>query len=146
MNYAINRSNLFPLIDEEVSRVASETYADDGTPLYDNIIITANDKDTITRLEDDAINALVKRTYDICTLLPETETDNAELVFYVPGFDTSMEDATSREITRYIVLNTCAAWFQSRCTGRVEEYTARGQVAQDKAVTLLKSIKAPSRI
>lgn len=146
MNYVIDRKKLFPLIDEEVSRIANETYADDGTSLYDNIIILSTDKPKIEQLEGDVINDFIKRTFDICTLLPQTETENAELVFNVPGFDVTMEDVVVQEITRYIVLGTCAAWFRSRCTGRVEEYTARAQEAMGKAVTLLKSIKAPSRI
>ena len=49
------------------------------------------------------------------------------------------------EITRYIVLNVCAAWFQERWSAKAEEYAARGQVAMDKAVTMLKTIKSPKR-
>lgn len=140
MEYTIDRTVLFPLIEEEVSRVANESYTDDGDSMYDVIRLTSLDNATIVRLEDDAIDALVKRTIDICTY------NGSVLYFDVPDFDTYLESATTREITRYIVLNTCAAWFQSRMPGKVDEYANRGQVAMDKAVTYLKSIKAPERV
>lgn len=154
MDYTVDRDMLFPLIDEEVSRVANETYSDDGTSLYDNIRITSADHDTIDRLEDDAVNTFVKRVQDICTLSAEhtaEDEDGEEVVipavlsFYVPDFDLSLTEITAREITRYIVLNTCAAWFQARCKDKVQEYADRSQVAMDKAVAYLKTIKLHDR-
>ncbi len=155
MEYIIDRDSLFPLIDEEVSRVANEAYSEDGASLYDGIIITSADRRTIGRLEDDAINSLIKRTSDICRPVPGVfrETEGTTLIqvlprlsFDVPDFDEGLNDVTVEEITRYIVLNVCAAWFQSRYPGKVEEFAGRGQVAMDKAVTLLKTIKAPRRV
>lgn len=155
MEYIIDRDGLFPLIDEEVSRVANEAYSEDGASLYDGIIITSADHRTIERLEDDAINSLIERTSDICKPVPGgfREAEDTTLIqvlprlsFEVPDFDEDFADVTVEEITRYIVLNVCAAWFQSRCSGKVEEYASRGQVAMDKAVTLLKTIKAPRRV
>ena len=139
MEYIINRDTLYLIIYEEVSRVANEAYDEAGNSLYDSIIITSADNATIERLEDDAIDAFVKRTIDICTW------EMAFLRFDVPDFKEELSDATKWEITRYIVLNVCAAWFQSRIPSKVEEYALRGQAAMDKAVTYLKTIKAPSR-
>lgn len=139
MEYIIDRDMLYPLIYEEVSRVANEAYDEEGNSLYDGIIITSADKPTVNRLEDDAIDALVKRTIDICTF------QIGQLSFDVPDFKEDLTDATKTEITRYIVMNVCAAWFQSRIPSKVEEYALRGQAAMDKAVTYLKTIKAPSR-
>lgn len=139
MEYIIDRDMLYPLIYEEVSRVANEAYDEEGNPLYDGIIITSADMATIVRLEDDAIDALLKRTIDI------SRQDLAFLRFDVPDFKEDLTDATKTEITRYIVMNVCAAWFQSRIPSKVEEYALRGQAAMDKAVTYLKTIKAPSR-
>ncbi len=130
---------LYPLIYEEVSRVANEAYDEEGNSLYDGIIITSADKPTVNRLEDDAIDALVKRTIDICTF------QIGQLSFDVPDFKEDLTDATKTEITRYIVMNVCSAWFQSRIPSKVEEYALRGQTAMDKAVTYLKTIKAPTR-
>ena len=155
MEYSINYNELFDLVDEEVSRIANEAYDQDENALYDGIIITSADHNTVRRLERDAINTLVKRTEDICTPMPGAETKAADgtvkttlpaLEFDVPDFDLFFEDAVSEEITRYITLNTVAAWCQSRCPTKVDEYANRGQVAIDKAVSLLKAIKAPRRV
>ena len=145
MDYVIDRPQLYSLIDQEVSRVANETYADDGTSLYDNIIVTSNDRTAIERLENDAIDSFVKRTFDICTPVYDNGETESGLAFDVPGFDAAMGPATEREITRYIVFSTCAGWFRSRCVSRVEEFSALAKEAMDKAVTFLKSIKAPER-
>lgn len=150
MEYYIDYTELSELVKEEVSRIANEAYDQDGNSLYDGIRITSADTDTILRLERDAVNALVKRTQDICTPTPGGETALISVLprleFDVPDFDAFFEDAVNEEITRYITLNTVAAWCQSRCTAKVEEYTNRGQVAMDKAVALLKAIKAPRRV
>ena len=139
MEYYIDRDTLYSLIFEEVSRVADEAYDDTGASLYDAVIITSKDDATIERMEDDAIDALVKRTVDIAT-------QSASLLsFDVPDFKEDLTDATYLEITRYISLNVCAAWFQSRMPSKVEEYTLRSQAAMDKAVTYLKTIKPPKR-
>lgn len=155
MDYHINYNELFDLISEEVSRIANEAYDQDGNSLYDGIRLTSADIDTVRRMERDAVNALVKRTEDICTPIPGGNTEAEDgtitavlpsLEFYVPDFDLFFEDAVSEEITRYITLDTVAAWCRSRCPAKVEEYAGRGQAAMDKAVALLKAIKAPRRI
>ena len=140
MEYIVDKSILFPLVDEEVSRVANETYSEDGTSLYDTIVITENDKPTIGRMMDDAVNTFVKRAQDI------VRYEKGKLTFIrIPDFDESLTAPTEQEITRYIVLNTCAAWFQSRNRDKVEEFTLRGQTAMDKAIAYLKTIKHPTR-
>lgn len=155
MDYQIDYTGLFELVNEEVSRIANEAYDQDGNSLYDGIRITSADVDIITRLERDAVNALIKRTQDICTPVSgrtyEAEdgtpvVELPKLEFDVPDFDLFFEEAVNDEITRYITLNVVAAWSQSRCPAKVEEYTNRGQVAMDKAVHLLKAIKAPRRV
>ncbi len=139
MEYFIDRDTLYSQIFEEVSRVANEAYDDTGASLYDAIIPTSQDNATIDRLQDDAIDALLKRTVDICKI------DGDVLRFDVPDYDEDFAGVTSWEISRFITMNVCAAWFQSRMPSKVEEYTLRGQTAMDKAVTYLKTIKAPSR-
>ena len=103
--------------------------------MYDLVRIKSPDIPTIVRLEDDAIDHFVRRTMDICTV------DGSSLVFDVPDFDDSNTEMTRREITRYIVLNVCAAWFFTGVKGRVEEYAKRSEEAMNKAITYLKTIK-----
>ena len=145
MLYLINSPSLYDKIDEEISRVAANEYTDGGDPMYDHIVLHSNDRGEISRLQGDAVNTLVKRNYDIITIVPNNSQGLPGLQFNVPDLDTTTEDIIRDEITRYIVLNTCAAWFQARAKDKVEEYTNRGQVALDKAVAMLHTRKAPTR-
>lgn len=145
MNYTINLSALYDLIDEEVSRVAAYEHSDNGDSLYDGIVLHSNDADEIRRLQNDAINTIVKRNYDVVTISPSDSQGNPVLVFSVPDMDTSLESTVKAELDRFIVLNVCAAWFQSRIIAKVEEFANRGQVALDKASTMLHLRKTPTR-
>ena len=157
MYYVIDKPALLESIKEEVSHVADEAYTDDGTALYDSVMVTLRDKRTLERFIDDAVNAFVRREYDIAKFAPEVNyhydeyghaTDQVasvtpRLEFYLPDFDTTMTDAAKEELDRYIVLYACAAIFQQRRAAVVPEYTARTQAAMDKAVALLKFRKHP---
>lgn len=145
MLYLINPATLYDLIDEEISRVAAIEYAEDGTPLFDAIVLHSGDRNEIKRLQDDAINTIVKRNYDIITIVPRNHDRLQGLQFNVPDLDTSTEEIIREELTRFVTLNACAAWFQSRAKNKVEEYANRGQVALDKATSMLHTRKAPTR-
>lgn len=145
--YTINRTSLRDRIDEEVSHVANEAYADNGQSLYDSIIVTEKDDEVVGRYIDDAINAFVNRTFDICKYFYATDTNESQpserLQFYVPDFDETMEDATMEEITKFIVLFACSSLLQTRRPLVVPQFNERMQAALTKAVTLLKSRKSP---
>lgn len=142
MKYVIDIQHLYPLIDEEISRVAASSYGDDSSPLYDSIVLHSNDRDEIVRLVGDASNAIVKRNYDILTVLPG---ENPVFSFCTPDIPEGYEDIADDELTRFIVLNVCAAWFQARAKDKVEEFSLRGQAALDKASAILHTRKAPQR-
>jgi len=150
MYYTINRTNLRDRIDEEVSIVANDAYGDNGLSLYDSIVLTEKDNDMVGRFIDDAINAFVNRTFDICKYYYTTESGSTEtsesLEFYIPDFDETMEQATKDEITKFIVLYACTSLFQSRRPMVVPQFTERMQAALTKAVSLLKSRKSPIRL
>lgn len=168
MYYVIDKRALYSRVDEEVSRVADDAYADDGTPLYDTVILTERDKELVDRYLDDAVSALVTRTFDICKYAPlvvykEDDQGNVtdeidhivpRLYFHVPDLDTGMEERLdekgelppfiSEELSRYIALHAANSVFLTRRTGVVPQYTDRVQAAMNKAVALLKSRKAPN--
>mgnify|MGYP007069940818 CR=1 FL=1 len=152
MYYVIDKPALLESIREEVSGVADAAYSDDGTALYDAVMVTDRDKPTLERFIDDAVSQFVRREFDITKYSPETYTDENQqtqltgrmrLLFYIPDFDDTMADAATAELDRYIVMYACAALFQQRRPAVVPEYTTRTQTAMDKAVTLLKSRKHP---
>ena len=142
MYYVIDKPALLESIREEVSHVADEAFADDGTALYDSVMVTLRDNRTLDRFIDDAVNAFVRREFDIAKFAP-AEDSTPRLQFYIPDFDETMADAAKAELDRYIVLYACAAIFQQRRASVVPEYTTRTQSAMDKAVSLLKSRKHP---
>jgi len=148
--YTINRTSLRDRIEEEVSHVANDAYADNGQSLYDSIIVTEKDEEMVGRFIDDAINAFVNRTFDICKYAYITDTLGSQpvehLEFYVPDFDETMEDAMKEEVTKFIVLFVCVSLFQTRRPMVVPQFTERMQAALTKAVSLLKSRKSPIRL
>jgi hypothetical protein len=153
MYYVIDKSRLWDMIDEEVSKVADEAYSDTGTALYDSIVLTEKDRSTIDRFIDDAVSAFVKREFDVTKYAPlavHSDEDPREisgviprLLFHVPDFDETMAATMDSELDRYIVLFSCNALFQQRRPALVPEYTARTQSSMDKAVALLKYRKHP---
>lgn len=145
MTYLINSTELYDKIDEEISRVAVREYTDDDTPMYDAVVLHSNDAGEIRRLQGDAVNTLVKRNYDIVTIVPNNPQGLPGLSFNVPDLETSTEDIIREEISRFIVLNVCAAWFQARAKDKVEEFANRSQVALDKASVMLHTRRAPIR-
>lgn len=139
MEYEYNIGTLLEGVKEEVSRVAGAAYAEDGTPLYDAVIITSAEYPTIERYLRDAKGALALRTADICF------PDEDMLLFNVPDFGEQFAEVVAQEIDRYFILGACSSWFQQRLPAKAEEYAARSQAAADKAVGLLKTIQAPTR-
>lgn len=144
MFYTINKDALWEKVKEEVSKVADEAYAENGASLYDNIILTSKDRNTINGFVDDAIALFVRREFDVTsqpTVVPAGSPP--KLVFNVPDFDTPLASMFADELTRYIVLSCCVALFQQRRPAVVPEYTNRAKAAMDNAVSLLKSRKHP---
>lgn len=146
MYYTINKTILKALIDEEVSKVADEAYAENGASLYDSVILTEKDAALVDRLLGEAVRSLVTRTYDICKYVSDDTYGNTRLLFYVPDFDETMEDAVKDGINVFLALSVCTELFQSRRAQAVPEYSARAQASLEKAVTLLKSRKSPAAI
>lgn len=145
MIYTINSATIYNLANEEISRAAAAAYSEDGVSLYDSVVLHSNDADEVARLQGDAVNTIVKRTWDVVTILTSDSSGNPRLQFDVPDMDSSLEAAVTAELTRFIVLNIAAAWFQSRAKDRVEEFANRAQVALDKVSHYLHTRKTPTR-
>ena len=151
MYYRIDKDALYALVDAEVSRAADEAYAEDGTSLYDAIVLTEKDRDTIEEFFKDALGTFVRYASDIASYYEIGAYDGSTLVTVpmmkldVPDFDISQWMAVEALIHRYISLFACNALFQQRRSILVPEYTARVQSAMDSAITLLRKRIAPSR-
>lgn len=138
MEYQIDRQALLERVEEEVSHIADASYAENGQPLYDVVVLTEKDRAGALRLIESAVGLFLRRAFDICRRAYDS------LVFSVPDFDSSMSDSVRNEISDFLVYYTVATICQSRKAERAQEFTSRAQDAFDKAVILLKSRKHPN--
>lgn len=141
MTYTINNTTITNLVTEEVSRVAAAAYADDGTSLYDSIVIHSRDANDVSRAIMDAVDAVVRRTTDICTYIPATPA----LSFYVPDMDSTKETLASDELTRAISLWAVSIWMREKYPARYQDYADRAAAALDAAVAMMKTRTTPTR-
>lgn len=146
LTYQIDKTTLLENIAEEVSKAADEAYGDQGVSLYDSVVLTTKDEAEVGRMLEDAVRALAARTFDVCRRASitsnSTTTDN--LQFYLPDFDPSFTAEAQAEISRFLVLHTCAQIFRQRRAEKLPEYAERAQASLDRAVALLKSRKSPA--
>jgi len=140
--YTIDRDAILEVVDEEVSRIADSAYGEDGTPLYDFVTITDRDADPLDRLVSDAVASVAARFRDVCR--HSVSGGSEALEFYVPDFDeTNNGDLAEDEISRYIIYSVTAKFLAQRHPASVPEYTDRANAALQKAVSILKTRKAP---
>ena len=132
------------MVDREVSLAADEAYSDEGTALYDSVVLTEKDKETVAGYIEDALNAFITRTRDICRKV--VDDDEESLEFFVPDIDAASEPLVKEEISKYVTAYTAAEIFQTRRPALVPAYTERTKYAMDRAVTLLKTRKNPDEI
>lgn len=145
MEYTIINTAIYDLVDEEISRIANNAYAEDGTPLYDGIVLHSKDKSEIERLQADAINTIVRSLYDLVTIKPSDQEGNPVLSFYVPDIDTSTEPIIAEELNNFIVMSVCYRWLRAHAADKADDYATRANDAISKASALLHTRKAPTR-
>lgn len=146
MEYTIDKTQLYALIDEEVSKVADEAYGENGVSLYDFVVLTDKDQGLVYRFIDDAARTLASSCIDISKVQePATSSASRKLIFNVPDFDTDMEETAGVYITRFIVLFACVEIFKSRRAQSVPEYTDRMQAALGDFLRTIRTRLAPTR-
>lgn len=149
MDYTINRQDIYDLVDEEVSRAADDAYAEDGTPLFDSVVLTDKDRDAVDRHIGDGIRGITAAFEDIASYVPEDSTGQTtvpeKISFSVPDMDSSLEPFVQEELTRYIAMTACAAIFRQRRPALVEEYSNLALSSLEVAGISLRKRTAPTR-
>lgn len=130
-SYYINKNKILPLIEKEVSRVAASAFAEDGTPLYDAIVIRSRDTDTVKDMIDDAATAMLTRLADIATY------SSGLFEFDIPEERTHDITTIGKVVDKFIVMNACSAWMIQKYPLKAEEYGARSTDALNKVERLL---------
>jgi len=147
MDYIIDRDGLRGAVEYEVSQVADDAYTEDGTSLYDIVILTEKDEPTVMAFIDDAVRLVISSLQDIAHFSSTTvdTTTTEKIVFYVPDVDSSQSGQLTLNIDGFIKSFVCAGLFRERRPSVVEEYVNRAQIALDNAKSLLRKRQAPSR-
>lgn len=147
--YEFKKDVIYPLIEEEIARVASRAYSEDGTSLYDSVSLKSRDKATMERHIDDALYAIVSRFSEIAWLgvletgtetSTETDTDSEDTVaifFDIPTERTHSEATIAKAIDRYITMYVCGAWMLEVHKLKSEDYGARTTDAINKVERFL---------
>jgi len=139
--YTIDSEAILEMVDGEVSRVADAAYGENGVSLYDQIVITERDEDTLNRMLGDAEASLVARLGDICRF---SSGSTPCLEFYVPDFDeTANGDIAEEEITKFIAYSVTGQFLSQRHPASVPEYTDKTALALRNVISILKTRKAP---
>lgn len=135
--YELDKGKIYSQVDREVSRVAASAFGEDGSSLYDAIVLTSRDKDTIYEMIDDAASALLTRLSDIATYCAGV------FQFFVTDERSHNTMVIGNAIDRFIVMNICSAWMQQRYSPKADEYGARSSDALEKADRLLREKHPP---
>lgn len=130
-SYYINKNKILPQIEKEVSRVAASAFAEDGTPLYDAIVIKSRDTDTVKDMIEDAATAMLTRLADIATY------SSGLFEFDIPEERTHDVTTIGKVVDKFIVMNVCSAWMIQKYPLKAEEYGARSTDALNKVERLL---------
>lgn len=139
MTYSINTTTLYNSVDAEVSRISDAAYSDNGTSLYDAVVLTEKDKDWVEDLIGEAVQALLRPLADIATLSSTTITIDA------PDIVTANATAATDAITRYLVLSATMGVLQERRAALVPAFATRVQEALNDVISLVRTRTAPSR-
>ena len=142
MTYTIDNTTLTNLITEEVSRIAAAARSDDGASMYDSVAIHSRDDGAVSRMIRDAIDSIVKRTLDICTVIPSPYS----LSLYAPDMDSTKESMVRDELTRAITLRACSIWLSEKLPSHSEDYSTRADAALQNAVHMLKTRTQPTLV
>ena len=130
-SYYINKNKMLPQIEKEVSRVAASAFAEDGTPLYDAIVIKSRDTDTVKDMIEDAATAMLTRLADIATY------SSGLFEFDIPEERTHDITTIGKVVDKFIVMNVCSAWMIQKYPLKAEGYGARSTDALNKVESLL---------
>ena len=128
-----------PVIEEEVARAADDAYAEDGTSLYDSIVLTSKDTNVVGKLVEDGALLMMRKLSDVATRSTNTITIN------VTDHQDGLDAPISAAITRFLAMYACNGIFQQKRAALVPEYTRRTQEALDNVVEFVRTRIKPNR-
>lgn len=134
MEYTINHSSIKAAVDEEVSRVASRSYAEDGASLYDGIRLVSRDEATLGRLVEDVVNILISR-FRIFVSLDILQKDR--ITFNLPDLSEDSEDRIETMLDRFLSMGVVGRWLQEKGSPESAMYLERADASINEAELLM---------
>lgn len=142
MKYRIRYKALMEKVDQLVSQHAYRQYGEDGTPLYDNLIVPSNERHIVKAFIDAGVTALLRRLGDVAYIDPE---NSSVIVFNVPDFNETFSAAVRSALGQYLANYACACWMDRVAKDSAQLFLDITASAIDNAVKLLKTRKTPKR-
>lgn len=143
LEYTIDKNALETSIELEVSKVAARTANEKGESEYDLHKIYRSDKTLVENAIADAVKSILATFTDIATYQSAQAGD--KILFDVPDFNTNNSDQANESISRYIVAQSIAYWFESRLPELAKSYAAQAVADMKKASLLLRQRKTITR-
>lgn len=142
MDYTIDFNAILPVVEEEVSRVASRSYSDDGSALYDGIKIVSRDEATLKRLLSDVTDVLLARFHDFVAAVSK---DPNVVDFYLPDLPDYYEERIRTVLDRYVSMGIVGRWLQERGGSEFQMYLDRSEASITEAELLMVTRKKLER-
>lgn len=114
--YSILIQDILPLIKREVSRVAAASFSEDGTPLYDSIVITSRDEEVVQELmdmQDAQLRKKLRFALKKGGAVPPVD-GYAYAVSVSDEFDDALCAVVKKLMTQYIVKGVLLEWCERK--------------------------------
>lgn len=140
MEYTVDSEKIMAVVEEEVSRVASRSYSDDGSALYDGIRTISRDKDTLYRMLSDMFVVIMSRF----RLFLSEMSENA-IAFALPDLPDYLEERIVSCLNRFIAMGIVAKWLEEKGITESGIYQERSTTAINEAELLMMTRKPIAR-
>lgn len=142
MKYDIDFDKILPVVEEEVSRVASRSYSDDGSALYDGIRIVSRDEETLRRLHGDVTDVLLAKFHSfVASVFKEPNV----IEFYLPDLPDYYEERIKTVLDRFVSMGIVGRWLQERGGSEFQMYLERSEASIAEAELLMLTRKKLER-
>ena len=137
--YTYDRAGIKSKVDQTVAIEAGKQRSADGAPLFDMLNIYSRDEDVVEAYIDDAMDQVVQRFADVCTV--------SGTAYTITTADTvaSFGSLISAEISRYLTLYAVYAWLIQRYPNIATAFGEKADASMARLVTLVYQRSMPSR-
>lgn len=145
INIGIDVDELYGQVEREISMAADEAYGDNGMSLYDAVVLTSKDKETVEGYIQDALAIVMRRLYDIASFTEAAGANDASLGISADDLPDGLSAVIEQEVKRFFVQHAAAEICAARRAILAPQYREREKEALSNIETLVRTRKMPSR-